>query len=103
MGTLAGRSTKSLAVMWVHSGFDAQGKLHYFEISSLITRWLAYRVAASIAGVEIVKKPGWRFTDTDTFCIFKYRGKLFHIWEPWGDNSRFHIGAEPPGWCPELE
>ena len=103
-GIVAGRSTGSLAVMWIHEGLDERGKLHYFEISSLVTRYFTYRYAASIPGVEIVKKPRlWRFGDDEIFCVFRLRGKTIEIWEPYGDNSRFHIGASPPGWCPELE
>lgn len=28
----------------------------------------------------------------DVFCIFKLGDKVFEIMEPFGDNSRFHIG-----------
>ena len=91
--------------MWVHDAFDEHGKLQYFEIDNTFTpRGVAYRFVASIPGVQIIKKPKfWSFGDDDVFCIFKLGDKTLEIWEPYGHNSRFHIGANPPGWCRELE
>ncbi len=34
--------------------------------------------------------------DDDTFCVFRLGGKTFELWEPFGDNSRFHVAAAPP-------
>ena len=88
--------------MKIFDGLNDAGKLHYFEISnSLVSRGRACDIVASIPGAEIIKRSSSRWAD-DVFCVFRLGDKLIEIWEPFGDNSRFHIGANPPGWCQEL-
>lgn len=79
--------------MKIYEGRNAEGELVYFEISSIWTRWLACRVVSKIPGVEILEKPKrfW-FVEDEVFCIFRLGSRVFEIWEPYGDNSRFHIG-----------
>ena len=84
----------------LHDGRDQDGNLVYFEVGNAsLTRLEASRV------VEIVRKPK-RFallSDEDEFCIFRWRGKTFALWEPFGDNDRFHISESPIGHSAELE
>lgn len=88
--------------MKVFDEIDGAGKLHCFEISNvLVSRKRACDIVESIPGVEIVKRSDSWWAD-DVFCVFRLGDKMIEIWEPFGDNSRFHIGANPPGWCQEL-
>ena len=62
------------------------------------------RIASNIPGAKILKKPkvlSW-FKE-DVFCEFELNNKQFTIEEPFGDNSRYLIGTNPPGNCEELE
>jgi hypothetical protein len=67
---------------------DAQGRLVAFEVSSLLGRRLARRVAASISGARIVSTN----LGEDRFCEFEIGSSRFAIEEPFGDNSRFWVG-----------
>jgi hypothetical protein len=84
---------------------NEEGKLHAFEVRNmLLSRRGVVKVVSRIPGVSIIRKPkffSWR--REDVFCKFMVDGKLFVVEEPYGDNSRFLVGGEPPGWCPELE
>lgn len=68
--------------------YNDQGKLVAFEVSSLLSRRLARRVAASIPGARIVSSK----LREDQFCEFEIAGAKFAIEEPFGDNSRFWVG-----------
>lgn len=67
---------------------DDQGRLVAFEISSLLGRRLARRVAASIPGARVVSTS----LREDQFCEFEIGTSRFAIEEPFGDNSRYWIG-----------
>jgi hypothetical protein len=82
--------------MKTFEGKDEKGKLVYFEITSLLGRWLTTRAISRIQGVEILKALKWfSFRNEDVFCVFKIGEVTFEAWEPWGDSSRFHIGSNP--------
>ncbi len=66
------------------------GRVSYFEVSSLLTRYGAVRFVKTIPGVEIVSLT----QREDVFCTFRLGSRIFEIWEPWGDNSRFHISEK---------
>jgi hypothetical protein len=80
---------------------DEQRRLFAFEVSNtLIGRIGACAVARGISGVSNLVET----RDTagkDEICSFELSGERFIICEPFGDNSRFWIGTEPPHWCPE--
>jgi hypothetical protein len=38
----------------------------------------------------------------EQFCEFEVEGQRFVIEEPYGDNSRYWIGPEPPAWCEQI-
>lgn len=70
---------------------NQQGELHAFEISSLIGRRSACRIAASMPGASILR----RALREDEFCEFEIGGDRCLIEEPFGDNSRYWIGPAP--------
>ena len=81
---------------------NEEGELHGFEISNvLISRARACKIAASIPGVTVVRAERSWFAD-DVFCILRIGTRVVEIEEPFGDNSRYYVGARPAGWCPEL-
>jgi hypothetical protein len=84
--------------MWINDLHDQHGTVYAFEVSSGIGRRHACAVASRIPGSRILTEPtrvSW-FTDADDFCRFEVDGQVFVISEPFGDNSRYWIGPEPP-------
>ncbi len=67
---------------------DKDGHLFAFEVSSLLGRRVATRIAASVAGAKVVKTS----LRCDCFCEFQVAGETFAIEEPFGDSSRYWIG-----------
>ena len=84
---------------------NEQHQLHAFEISNAFkSRSAVTRIIETIPNVIVTKKPkffSWLRND-DIFCMFKLNNKEFTIEEPFGDNSRYLVGCNPPGYCPEL-
>jgi len=72
---------------------DEEGRLFAFEISSLLGRRFACRIAASVPGVRVVAFN----LRSDVFCEFEVAGETFIIEEPFGDNSRYWIGQAGGG------
>ncbi|MBH9552324.1 hypothetical protein [Inhella gelatinilytica] len=71
---------------------DEQGNLRSFEISALLGRRLARRIAASCPGVEILPCS----LRKDLFCEFRIGPERYGIEEPFGDNSRYCIAPLDP-------
>jgi hypothetical protein len=75
---------------------DTDGRVFAFEIDNL---WLDRASAAAVvlsipdARVRVLHASWW---GPDEFCRFEVAGHEFTIWEPWGDNSRYWIGPDPP-------
>ncbi len=84
---------------------NEEGKLHAFEIAnSGLGRKGLVSIVEKIPGVVLLKKPkllSW--LREEEFCRFVLESQEFSIEEPFGDNSRYLIGAVPPGWCSQLE
>lgn len=84
---------------------DAQGRVFAFEIdNALIGRRGVCRVVSSIPGAEVHRRPlflSW-FRES-VFCEFEVQGHRFEVEEPFGDNSRYLVGASEPGWKPPFE
>lgn len=91
--------------MKTHTIHNEQNELHAFEINNTFTsRRAVTRIVENIPNVTILKKPkflSW-FRDDDVFCVFILNNTEFTIEEPFGDNSRYLIVANPPRHCPEL-
>ena len=80
--------------MRVHELRNAQGVVHAFEVSSLMGRHAACRVAASIPGARLTKshKPFSFSSQEGAFCEFDLNGEQYAIEEPFEDNSRYWVG-----------
>lgn len=93
--------------MKIYTIHNEHHQLHAFEISIPFQGRLAvYRIIEKIPNVKLLKKPKFLsgFSgDDDIFCEFEINNKQFTIEEPFGDNSRYLIGSNPPGYCSELE
>jgi len=69
------------------------GSLRGFEIAVPLSHRPIYRTLRSVEGVTDIRRT-WFNEDR---IKFKFNGEPFIVWEPWGDNSRYWIGAaEPP-------
>lgn len=89
--------------MKIHALKDEAGRIFAFEVANF-GRHRTCRFVGKIPGVRIVKRQKhFQFTADDEFCEFELNGKRFVAWEPFGDNSRFWIGPDPPSWCPEID
>ena len=92
-------------IMKTHLLKNEVGKLHAFEIENIrLSRNGVVRIVKRIPQAILVRKPkllSW--LREEEFCQFKVGEQLFSVEEPFGDNSRYLVGAEPSGWCPEIE
>jgi hypothetical protein len=88
--------------MKVHDLKDNDGRIYAFEVSNgLLGRKSAIKIVEAIPGVQISRRPHL-FDGEEEFGEFKLGGVIFKIWEPFGDNSRYWIGPEPPIWCEQV-
>ncbi len=86
--------------MKIHEGHNNEGQLVYFEVpNTLLPRKAAVNIIREIPNVEILKQD----KRDDIFCIFKLGGIVFEIMEPFGDNSRYHIGEPKARSSQELQ
>lgn len=85
--------------------YDGYGRLHAFEVNNaLLSRRGLLTIVNTIPDVKIIRRPLRFFSwfREEVFCEFSVGERRFVAWEPFGDNSRYWIGAEPPGSCTEL-
>jgi hypothetical protein len=86
--------------MKIYEGHDKEGKLVYFEVANLLlSRRTAIKIVKNTPGVEVIEEK----MREDVFCTFKVGNRMFEIWEPFGDNSRYHIGERSITNLNELE
>jgi hypothetical protein len=91
--------------MTTYDSLDSQGQLRGFEVPNLMLgrRGLA-RVVRQLTGATLVRGPlrvaSW-FRE-EVFCEFDLGGVRFTVLEPFGDNSRYLIVADPPRPVPEI-
>lgn len=77
--------------MKIYDGKNSNGEFIYFEIpNTFLSRKVAIKIIKKIPNVEIIEEE----IKDDAFCIFKLGEKIFEIMEPFGDNSRYHIGEK---------
>lgn len=91
--------------MKIYDGRDERGALVYFEVPNhFLSRIAACKLVAAIPGANVTfrQRPFTVFAD-EIFCKFDLGGRNFELWEPFGDNSRFHVAAVPLTSCVELE
>jgi hypothetical protein len=91
--------------MVIHDLRDEDGRVFAFEIDNLlIGRRGVCKVVESIPNARVVERPRlFARSQVCVFCVFEINGITFVAEEPFGDNSRYWIGAEPPRWVPEIE
>src|SRR5579864_6032168 len=84
-------------------GVSADGNLWAFEVDNFrIGRRAVCRVVSSIEGAALSRTPkllSW-FRES-IFCEFSVDGEVFIAEEPYGDNSRYWIGPQPPRQIPQ--
>jgi len=92
--------------MKVYDLHDKEGRVFAFQIENVVIgrREVCY-VASRIPGATLLRRPvrflSW-FRES-TFCEFELEGVRFSADEgPWGDDSRYWVGPEPPRWVPQL-
>ena len=92
--------------MKVYDLHDEEGRVFAFQIENLVIgRRGVCHVVSRIPGATLVRRPvrflSW-FRES-TFCEFELEGVRFSADEgPWGDDSRYWVGPEPPRWVPQL-
>src|SRR5436190_9705880 len=82
--------------MQIYDLKDSEGRVYAFEVDNLlIGRRGVADIVATIPGAHVSKlhRSWW---GPDEFCEFEVAGTRFRAWEPFGDNSRYWIGPEPP-------
>jgi hypothetical protein len=91
--------------MRVHDLIDETGRVFAFEVSNtIIGRRGACAIVNQIRGSKILRGPRFfSWFREDQFCAFEVNGQRFVIEEPFGDNSRYWIGPEPPLWCEQVD
>lgn len=89
--------------MTVYDLKDEDGRIFAFEIKN-IGRQALYEIVCTIPNAHIIRAPKLlsEFKE-DEFCEFEIDGQKFRALEPFGDNSRYWIGPEPPKWCKLVE
>jgi hypothetical protein len=93
--------------MKVYDLHDKEGRLLAFEIENVVIgRQGVCHVVSMIPGATLLRRPvrflSW-FRES-TFCEFELDGVRFSADEgPWGDDSRYWVGPEPPRWVPQLQ
>ena len=91
--------------MRTYEGLNTQGRVVYFEVPNVVlSRRAACKLVSRVPGVSLTTWPClWPFGGDDVFCTFELDGKHFELWEPYGDNSRFHVAAKPLESCDALQ
>lgn len=83
---------------------DDDDRIFAFEVpNTFLGRRGARRIVGAIPGARVL--PATHHPDignSDQFCAFELGSNTFVVDEPFGDNSRYWIGANPPRWVPEL-
>src|SRR5450432_419149 len=84
---------------------DKSGRVFAFEVSnSGLGRRGLCRVVATVAGAVITKRPLFlSWYREEYFCRFEIDGDEYAANEPYGDNSRYWIGPQPPRWLPQTD
>jgi hypothetical protein len=74
---------------------DADGRFFAFEIDNIyIGPRMVATILSAVEGVTEVRQRKLFRSPSDVHVSFKYNGKEYMVWEPWGDSSRYWIGPE---------
>jgi hypothetical protein len=90
--------------MRVYDQKDTEGRIFAFEVDNLnLGRRDLCELVARIPGAAVVREPKWlSWFREEEFCEFVVDGQRFTAWEPFGDNSRYWIGPDPPVSCAQM-
>ena len=82
--------------MRVFDLINSEGDIFAFEIQNfLLGRRAAARIIKQVPGTTVLRAPkSFLYFREEVFCEFDLAGCKFKVWEPFGDNSRYHIGPE---------
>jgi hypothetical protein len=83
---------------------DAGGRVLAFEVkNSTLGRRGVCKVLARIPGCRLVRTPKFLSWLRETeFGQCEIEGVTFVVEEPFGDNSRYCIGPQPPRWVSQI-
>jgi len=99
---LFGRTSPSS--MRVYDLIDRQGRPFVTEVVRSIGRNAICHVIQQIPISTILRGPRFlSWFQEEQFCEFDVSGQRFVVEEPFGDNSRYWIGTDPPGWCAQID
>jgi hypothetical protein len=85
--------------MKIYEGANEEGEMAYFEVpNTFLSRKGVLKIVQGIPGVQNVT-----FKKGDVFCSFAINSREFDAWEPFNDNSRFHVGEKEARPSSELE
>ena len=73
---------------------DTAGHVFAFEIPAQFVRWRLARRLRDIPGVSDVRPRKWWVGSHDVQIRFRYQGREYIVWEPYGDNNRWWIGPD---------
>jgi hypothetical protein len=84
--------------MRIHRLIRGDGQCVAFEVENVYIRPKTIaKLVSTIVGVSEIRVH-WPFSSSDDVHVeFKYQGKDFIVWEPFGDNSRYWIGPKQEG------
>lgn len=92
--------------MTIYDLKDDAGRVFAFEVdNSVLGRRGLCRVVSGIPGATLLREPVKHFSwfRESTFCEFELDGVRFSADEgPWGDDSRYWIGPDPPRFVPQV-
>jgi len=87
--------------MKIHDLKDKEGRVFAFEVpNTLLTRRSVCKLVRSIPDARLLS--GRAELRQEEFCVFEVQGQRFTVCEPFGDNSRYWVGPEPPSWCDQV-
>lgn len=91
--------------MKVFDLYNTDGQLQAFEIgNSFLSRLRMARILSSFWGVTMTRRPKlFSRLREEEFCEFRLNNKAFRVWEPFGDNSRYHVGQKSAEPCEEIQ
>lgn len=76
---------------------SSDNRLIAFEVESIyLGISVITRLLQRCDFVTDVKRRRLFSSDSDVHIRFKYRGQSCVVWEPYGDSSRYWVGAEAP-------
>ena len=73
---------------------DDAGQVFAFEIRAQLLGWRLARRLRDIPGVSDVRPRRWWVRYPDVHIRFRYQGREYVVYEPYGDNSRWWIGPD---------